>query len=258
MKIFRSTLSDIVNDHTHGSGRLVRDLIVATADFLHRHPQLTQSEWETFRREIRTIADELSSFVAVQTYCQMLPAQLQTEAPSSAQLLESVNQFQKSLDTFRDGQVKWLKELNLSGKTVLTHSHSTTVIFCLSELQADDRPGIIYQTESLPGGEGRVQAKDLRKAGYSVELISDSKVELIIKKTNVVLLGADGIGTKYFSNKVGSAAIARLAQRASVPVYVLSDPTKRLTVDIPVIASPVLEPVENSLVTKFIWGSELT
>ncbi|HHL52716.1 MAG TPA: hypothetical protein ENJ39_05015, partial [Flammeovirgaceae bacterium] len=113
--------------------------------------------------------------------------------------------------------------------TLLTHSHSHTVINTLLELHRQGRVGRIVQTRSEPGGEGALQARQLRQAGLSVTLIADEEIAEYIAKVNACLLGADQWTSKAFLNKTGSARMVELAGQYQIPVFVLADTRKKLT-----------------------------
>ncbi len=112
--------------------------------------------------------------------------------------------------------------------TLLTHSHSHTVINTVLELHRQGRVGRVIQTRSEPGGEGALQARQLRKAGLTVALIADEETAGHVAKANACLLGADQWTTKAFLNKTGSARIVDLAGQYHVPVFVLTDTRKQL------------------------------
>ncbi len=271
MKEFQAAVDRILQDHVHGSGTLTESLLSATEDFLQRHPNRSDPEYDDFSITLSKIKTHLKAFSGVVHFIQTLQVQLSQTSVSTAQLLETVDRYRNQLQTSLDRQVQALESLEPQGQTVLLHSHSTTVISVLTHLSHHNRPKTIIQTESRPLLEGRLQAAELAEAGYSVQIIVDAAVHWFIKTIGLVILGADSIHRDQFTNKIGSAAIICAAREQSIPVYVFADTTKlRLTEpdsDILTgpeadlwkgapesirIENPILETTSNRNVTGFI------
>ncbi len=100
----------------------------------------------------------------------------------------------------------------IAGKTVLTHSHSSTVVRALRE----GHPARVVCTESLPGGEGHDTA-----ASTNGEVIPDAAVYSALAKVEVFITGADAVTPDAIVNKIGTALIALAARERGVPAYVL-------------------------------------
>ncbi|MCH8906699.1 MAG: hypothetical protein IH840_06390 [Candidatus Heimdallarchaeota archaeon] len=135
------------------------------------------------------------------------------------------NKSQKLIEAL-DSQNKVISR-NLSNKIgqhnrILTFSNSSTVAFCLNQLQDIE----IWVMESLPGGEGKNMQIHLK---HITHLISDKVgYELIEKKRiEILVLGCDsfieGVG---FVNKVGSQYLVDLCLVANTPVLILGSRLK--------------------------------
>ena len=115
---------------------------------------------------------------------------------------------------------------------VLTLSSSSTVREAL--LANDDRGALeVTVLESRPMQEGRILAAALARAGVPVTLAVDAAASTLVRRSSMVLLGADSVGDAGVVNKVGSLAVASAARAAGVPVLVLTDETKILPVGFP-------------------------
>ncbi len=112
--------------------------------------------------------------------------------------------------------------------TLLTHSHSQTVIGVLRILHRKGSCPAVVQTESTPGGEGRLQAAALAEAGLAVSLVADKQVATVIPEVDAVVLGVDQYDLAGFVNKVGSRSLVALAATSKVPVYLLADQRKQV------------------------------
>ena len=109
--------------------------------------------------------------------------------------------------------------------TVVTLSYSSNVLETLASLGPLLRK--VYVLESLPGGEGRHAAVELRSRRIDVELLPDTAASLVIGSVDVVLIGADNVtldGCVY--NKVGSRNLAILAGYFGKPVVAAFEPYK--------------------------------
>jgi translation initiation factor 2B subunit (eIF-2B alpha/beta/delta family) len=139
----------------------------------------------------------------------------------------------------------------VAGRRVLTLSRSGTVQDAL--LSADPKPTDVVVAESHPGGEGVGVAKRLGRAGLSVTLIPDDAVvsQLEARGVELVLIGADSLLPSGAAiNKVGSYAAALAAQRAGIPLYVVSA-TDKLRVEGDSI-DPIFETVPSDAVTGIV------
>ncbi|SMC09248.1 hypothetical protein [Nitratiruptor tergarcus] len=105
----------------------------------------------------------------------------------------------------------------LRGKKILTHSFSSLVYKAL--LEAKDVQ--VLCTESRPKNEGRVLAQQLLQDGIDATLIIDAAAATLIKEVDVVVFGADGIGSFGLVHKVGSFPIALAAYEMQVPLMSL-------------------------------------
>ncbi|MEN8249178.1 MAG: hypothetical protein ABFS32_09630 [Bacteroidota bacterium] len=112
---------------------------------------------------------------------------------------------------------------------ILAHSQSGVVLKTIETLVKNNINVTVYQTESLPGGEGYIQAHLLKDRSIPVSLIKDHDIEEIIGDINCCLLGVDQYDNGGFVNKVGSSEIAELASINNVPVYVLGDTRKEVS-----------------------------
>lgn len=103
-------------------------------------------------------------------------------------------------------------EAVVRGRTVLTHSYSSTVVRALQQ----GHPARVICTESQPGGEGRETAGRL-----GAEVIPDMAAYRALERVDAVVVGADAVTPECVVNKIGTAMVALAARERRVPVYVL-------------------------------------
>ena len=108
---------------------------------------------------------------------------------------------------------------------VMTLSNSSLVRRAI--LQTDRKKRVLCAV-SQPGGEGRLLADDLRRAGQLVSVIDDDRLPELLDFVQAVVLGADQYDENAFINKVGSLNLAQQARRRRKPVLVLAEAFKRV------------------------------
>jgi len=114
-----------------------------------------------------------------------------------------------------------------SARCVVTLSRSRSVLGALSTLPTTRRPTEVLVLESLPGGEGRGFARDLRRAGLRARVVPDSEGEKAVGTADLVVIGADAVyADGSVAHKVGTRSLARAAFRRGVPVVVVAGRSK--------------------------------
>ena len=115
----------------------------------------------------------------------------------------------------------------LAGRSIICHSNSGTVISVLSALSPP--PEAVFQTLSLPGGEGRSAAKALSSKGLRPTLVNDAQAPELIRSHGLLpVMGADAVTEDYLVNKVGSVNLLRAALDAGLEPVFLAGPEKRI------------------------------
>src|SRR5262245_3745674 len=112
--------------------------------------------------------------------------------------------------------------------TVLTYSNSTTVAAALRYAHDRGRVRRVLLSESRPAYDGRQQALALLEHDMAVEYSIDMALFERLPEANVVLVGADAAFPDRLINKLGTYALAQLAQLQSVPLYSLCTASKFL------------------------------
>jgi len=112
--------------------------------------------------------------------------------------------------------------------TVLTYSNSATVVAALRYAHARGRVRRVLLSESRPAYDGRPQTLALLEHGIAVEYSIDMALFERLPEADVVLVGADAVFPDRLINKLGTHALAQLAQLRGVPFYSLSATSKFL------------------------------
>lgn len=156
--------------------------------------------------------------------------------------LEKTNHSEKLHFFIEDYKSKWnnieknigenlISIVGTKKKSVLLHSNSSSVCNVLKFLKKKNLELDIFQTESRPVNEGRKQAEFLIESGFHVTLLVDTGISKIINNIDLCLLGTDAVFEDHFINKIGSYQICLLCHEFNVPVFVLADSRKIISMN---------------------------
>jgi translation initiation factor 2B subunit (eIF-2B alpha/beta/delta family) len=112
--------------------------------------------------------------------------------------------------------------------TVLTYSNSATVIAALRYAHDHRRIRRVLLSESRPAYDGRPQALALLEYGIAVEYSIDMALFERLAEATVVVVGADAVFPEHLVNKLGTRALAQLAQLQGIPCFSLCATNKFL------------------------------
>ncbi|MFQ5777975.1 MAG: translation initiation factor eIF-2B [Terriglobia bacterium] len=110
--------------------------------------------------------------------------------------------------------------------TVLTYSRSSTVLAALSA--ARRRLERVILAEGRPLYEGRALAERLAGQGIAVTLVIDAALREHVGAADLLVVGADTVFERAYSNKVGTRLLQEQARTSGKPFYVLTDTGKFL------------------------------
>ncbi len=107
-----------------------------------------------------------------------------------------------------------------NGAIVVTHCHSSSVTNILKKAHENGIKFKVYNFETRPRYQGRKTAEELAKAGIDVTLSVDGAMNMIMKKADIVLVGADAVTARGdLINKVGTSTLAHVARMHDVSFY---------------------------------------
>lgn len=110
---------------------------------------------------------------------------------------------------------------------VVTLSRSESVLRALASVRRARRPVHVTVLESLPGGEGRRLARELRAVGVDAHVVPDRQGPEVVRSADLLLFGADAVlPDGAVVHKVGTRPLAISARRARVPVIVVAGSSK--------------------------------
>jgi len=113
------------------------------------------------------------------------------------------------------------------GATVMTHCNSSAALECIKVAHRDGKKIKVYATESRPWRQGILTVNELAKEGIDVTLIIDGAVRSVMKKVDIVIVGADTITSNgAVINKIGTSQLALAANEMGVPFVVCGETYK--------------------------------
>lgn len=132
-----------------------------------------------------------------------------------------------------------------TGKTVLTHSRSSTVLLTCDRLKDAELRMIV--TESRPLNEGHVVVAQLSDWDVPATLITEAQIGLAMADAdaNLALVGADTVcADGSVVNKAGTLLVALAARHAGKPFYVCCEGFKMAALGVPTPVLEEMDPVE--------------
>ncbi len=109
-----------------------------------------------------------------------------------------------------------------------SHHQAATVIAALCYAHERGRIRRVLLSESRPAYDGRPQALALLESGLAVEYSIDMALFERLPEADVVVVGADAVFPDHLINKLGTHALAQLAQLQGIPCFSLCAANKFL------------------------------
>ena len=162
---------------------------------------------------------------------------LENQKRTGLSLNEVVKNFIESFDKKRRERTKRLAEdLPFNSKILTICNVSGELIYLYEELRRLKKKVIFYVSETRPYLQGtRLTFWELRKNNIKAYLLCDNQVAYLMQKKeiNCVVVGSDRSNLKNdIINKIGTYAIARLANYFKIPFYVLTQYPQDIDLDL--------------------------
>ena len=137
---------------------------------------------------------------------------------------QTSQKFQQTLNDSRECIAEIGAKRIRNGSTVFTHCRSSTVTYMLAKVFKEGKTFEVICTETRPAFQGRITAKEMLSLGIKTTFIVDSAARSFINNADLVVVGADAITSEgNVVNKIGTGAIALMAEEARKPFYVVSE-----------------------------------
>jgi translation initiation factor 2B subunit (eIF-2B alpha/beta/delta family) len=218
-------ISLILNDRESGSLILLNRLISALEHELH---DKDLSAW-AFSHLLLNIRENLKHFAAIENFLASLIIHARQGDSFPGEAIRFIKDYRLHWqDSAGKIAENFLQQGNPEGLTILTHSHSQTVISLLSQLHKRKIPFRVLQTLSIPGGEGRKAHERMRQLEIQAELIEDRNITEALVRTDLILMGCDALLPKEFLNKSGTRNILELAKQSNRTSFLVTESRKKI------------------------------
>ena len=115
--------------------------------------------------------------------------------------------------------------LGVTRPQILTLSYSGSVVRTLVALAAE-QPLDVVCGESLPGQEGVRCHEELNRSGVKSSICADALLTTYLPAAAAVVVGADAVSTRHWTNKAGTYGLSAAAWFSGVPVYIVASRDK--------------------------------
>ncbi|MFC2069331.1 translation initiation factor eIF-2B [Chloroflexota bacterium] len=229
-----SLIDEIKNDKTSGASQLARKavkVLQATAQATQASSayEFWQEQKEISNRLIFTRPVMVSIFNIVSRFLATVAvkvtdrdlASIKAFAITKADIL-----IEESLQAVAQ-IAQHVTDLVNKGDTIMTHSYSSTVMAGLKAVYHKHKDITVITTRSGPSRSGEITIRQLGRYGIPVTFIDDTAVGPYISLANKAVIGADRVcANGKLVNSIGTYQLALVAERASVPIYVLCETLK--------------------------------
>ena len=175
---------------------------------------------------------------AVEAYC-ISPTKssikiLSRLRPTEPMLINSLKAVKKSsvenvLNHFKNAQEfinHYVQKIIKKEMVIFTHCHSNNLVKALISAKKNKKSFSVINTETRPLYQGHITSKQLSRAGIKVTMSVDSAILQDIKRSDIIMLGADAVTKKGAVNKIGSGLISKIASYFKMPLYIVTDSWK--------------------------------
>lgn len=206
--MLKDQLSKILSDDVSGASALYRRTLVLLRD--------SRSFRKRFRREqallrLRRTFPEMAVFAYLQDRLAKV---------DDASVKDRIDLLLAEADEEAERVGRRLDCLWKRKRRVVTFSQSSLVMRLL--LEGRERITELLISVAAPKYEGLTAARRLANAGISIELATDAALPGMIRRGDLVIVGADSVTERYFINKCGTLPLllaARAAGAVSVVVF---------------------------------------
>lgn len=182
----------------------------------------------------------------VQAYC-LKPTKssikiLSKLRPTEPMLFNALNIVRKSslenvMNHFTNAQEfinHYVQKTIKNNEVIFTHCHSNTLAQALISAYKNKKKFSVINTETRPLYQGHLTSKQLSKAGIKVSMSIDSGILEDIKKSDLIMIGADAVTKKGVLNKIGSGLVAKISSDLKKPLYIVTDSWKFSSKKVPI------------------------
>lgn len=214
-----------------GAGRIARAGASALSDFASSYKGTDRGK---FKKDLdRAVSTLLASRPTAVSLWNGVQASIKGYDPSS-DVGDSVSLIRSNAKRFVENSERAVDVIGRigarrirDGDAVMTHCNSSAALAAIKEAARQGKDIKVYATESRPWRQGILTANELAGEGIDTTLIIDSAVRSVMKRVDIVMVGADTITAHgALVNKIGTSQVALAADESRVPFVVCSETYK--------------------------------
>ncbi len=220
---FHDKINNLIADNRSGSTEILNKLIEA---ILELPAEMTKAGIDEIVSLLNDLLKHHSGFVVLFHFVNEFFIEIEKNTDDfsvrnfTRRYVEFWSQSQKKASS------NLIEEIDLNKKAVLLHSNSSAIKNLFSQVALKKISPILYQTNSGPVNEGKIQADYLSKLGFKVNFVHESAIGKFMNDLDMAIFGADLIDENGFLNKTGTLPITLLFDYYDKPVYVISESRK--------------------------------
>ncbi len=158
---------------------------------------------------------------------------IEQDFPMSSFLEKNIQGFLENIRQQRLKRVERIAQIIQDGDRILTHCNVSGELAMATRLcQKEKKRVVFFATETRPYFQGsKLTCWELKNAGAHVTLVADNAVGSLMMDGLIdrVIVGSDrSCANGDIANKIGTYQIAVLAEEFGVPLYALTQPSKRI------------------------------
>jgi len=219
-------------DRTSGATTLGDSAIDIVEQFIAtQQRQEPQQFAAALEKLVREILKAQPSMAVMLNLVQCVLEACADDAPFSGmkqRVQQALSEFRRALRLSMEALCRQAIEILSPRATVLTYSNSTTVTAVLHHARAEGHLDRVLLSEARPAYDGRPLARSLAEVGVEIDYSTDMGLFAKLREADLVVFGADAVFPMYFLNKIGTYALAELAQVRNVPCFALCAASKFL------------------------------
>jgi ribose 1,5-bisphosphate isomerase len=162
---------------------------------------------------------------AIRVLKRSISKQGQSVEEMKKKIIHAAENYEKNRKEALEHIAKYGAEMIQPNSVVLTLCHSSSAVNML--IKAKKKIAKVYCCETRPLYQGRITARELKKAGIDTTIIVDNAASTIMKKCDYFITGADAfLADGDVINKIGTNQISTICKRYDVEHYVVTSTHK--------------------------------
>lgn len=219
-------ITRIIRDNSSGSIALYNTLFAAYKKYAIQ-TKASVIAHERIKRQLEEIITERHDLQVLHHFSDFLLTKMENRKMTGTDMAVALENYHSQWHTASFEAAKNAYQmLDPSYTHFMVISNSQTVIEFFQNFPEHAENVYIYQLESRPVMEGRLQAQKLSAMGFQVSIIPDAAMYAFLPEADLVITGADCITHTHVKNKIGTFPLAAGCKLFQIPFWVIADSRK--------------------------------